>query len=157
MTHATDTAGPLAGALIDTVPLIMGVLRHEIRSRRPMECSVPQFRVLAFLRRNEGATLTDVANHIGLMRPTMSKMMEGLVRRGWVERETSTHDRRYMRLRLTPQGSAVINAARDETKTRLAVMLQALGPDQQKIVLEALEVLRDLFSPDPAASPSNDR
>ena len=74
----------MRGMHSDTVPLIMRTLRHEIRSRRPSDLSVPQFRVLAFLRGNEGSALSDVANHIGLMRPTMSKMVDTLVRRDLV-------------------------------------------------------------------------
>lgn len=133
--------------LIDTVPLIMRALRSEIRSRRPVEFSVPQFRVLAFLHRNEGATLSDVANHIGLMRPTMSKMVDSLVRRGWVNRQTLAEDRRYMKLRLTRRGTATIESARDVTRGRLAELLKAISPEEQSHIDQAMKTLQRVFSP----------
>lgn len=145
-----------ASQLMDTVPLIMRTLRQEIRSRRPGEFSVPQFRVLAFLRRNEGATLSDVTNHIGLMRPTMSKMIDGLVRRGWVDREGDERDRRCIHLSLTEQGLAAINAARDETRQKLARMLKALSPADQSVIEQAMAILQAAFASGvaPAETPS---
>jgi DNA-binding MarR family transcriptional regulator len=135
-----------ANQLMDTVPLIMRTLRQEIRSLRPGEFSVPQFRVLAFLRRNEGATLSDVAQHIGLMRPTMSKMVDGLVRRGWVRRDISPRDRRYVYLQLTEQGLAAINTARTETREKLAAILKSLSREDQAVVRQALKILQSVFT-----------
>lgn len=140
-----------ASQLIDTIPLIMRALRNEIRSNRPTEFSVPQFRVLAFLSHNEGAALSDLATHIGLMRPTMSKMVESLVRRGWVERETAAGDRRYVQLRLTENGRAVFNAAREKTRLRLAEMLKSLPPCDKAAIVQVMKLLQEVFASGPSA------
>lgn len=146
MTDELETASQL----IDTVPLVMQALRGEIRGHRPAEFSVPQFRVLAYLSRNPGAALTDLANHIGLMRPTMSKMVDNLVRRGWIDRETSAEDRRYMRLCLTHQGRTAIDAAKNEMRKGLADTLSSLSTRERDSVVMAMQLLRRVFAPGPS-------
>lgn len=135
-----------ANRLLETIPLIMGTLRHEMRSRRPGEVSVPQFRVLVFLSLHDGANLSDVSNHIGLMRPTMSKMVDGLVRRGWVWRRIPPENRRCVQLGLTADGQAVMKQARDEARRRMARMLAALTAEEQATVGCALDMLCRVFS-----------
>lgn len=145
----TTNEHEIAGRLIDTVPLVMRALRNELRNRRPAEFSVPQFRVLAYLRHNPGATLSDVSNHIGLMRPTMSKMIDTLVRRGWVERATSERDRRCMHLCLTRAGLAMIETVRENARVRLAGQFRDLAPADQDLLARALALLHELFMPGP--------
>lgn len=137
----------LAGKLIDTAPLIMSALRQELRSGRPAEFTVPQFRVLAYLRRNEGATLSDVAEFMGLMRPTVSKMVECMERRGWLERATSEQDRRCMHLRLTGPGLAIIESARVDARERLAELFHELPEEEKVSVVRAMDVLQRIFRP----------
>jgi DNA-binding MarR family transcriptional regulator len=136
-----------ASQLMDTVPLLMRVLRREVRSRRPEGLSVPQFRMLIFLGRHPGATLSEVTNHIGLTRPTMSKMVDGLVRRGWIARETADTDRRCIELRLTEGGLAVVEDVRELTRRRLDESLCALSSEDRAVIVRALTLLRTVFSP----------
>jgi DNA-binding MarR family transcriptional regulator len=141
-----------AGQLMDTVPLIMRTLRNQLRLWRPEEFSIPQFRVLAFLRDHGGATLSDVANHIGLMRPTMSKMIENLVKRQWVVRESSAQDRRCIKLRLTENGLEAIDQARRNTRECLAESIRRLDPREQETIIRAMQLLQGIFTPPPAAA-----
>lgn len=150
MTHAHESAT----RLLDTIPLIMGTLRHEIRSFRPSGVSVPQFRVLVFLSMHDGAMLSQLSDHIGLMRPTMSKMVDGLVRRGWVWRQIPPENRRCINLGLTEDGKAVMNQARDEARRKMAGLLENLTVDEQKTVQSALQMLYRVFSQGNSASPS---
>ena len=55
-----------AAELLEVVPLMMRVIRAKVRAHSSPELSVPQFRALAFLGRNEGAMLGDVATFLVL-------------------------------------------------------------------------------------------
>lgn len=151
MTHAHESAT----RLLETIPLIMGTLRHEIRGFRPSGVSVPQFRVLVFLSMNDGAMLSQLSDHIGLMRPTMSKMVDGLVRRGWVWREIPPENRRCVNLGLTAEGRAVMKTARDETRRSLAGILGQLSTNEQKTVIAAMLLLSRAFDRDQSAQKEN--
>ena len=76
-----------ARQILEIVPMVMRAIRTEIRSHRGSELSVPQFRVLIFLNRHEGASLSDIAEHLGLTLPSTSKMIDGLVARNMVTRQ----------------------------------------------------------------------
>ncbi|HXG36316.1 MAG TPA: MarR family winged helix-turn-helix transcriptional regulator, partial [Dehalococcoidia bacterium] len=97
--------------IMETIPRITHYLRSEIRRHRGPGFSIPQFRTLFFLSRNQGASLSDVAAHIGLTLPSTSKLVDGLVERNMVVRETSLLDRRCLTLSLTPNGRRALASA----------------------------------------------
>src|SRR4051812_20164272 len=97
-------AGDCAREVLDVIPLIMRAIRTEVRSRRTRHMSVPQFRTLAFLSHCPHSSLSPLAEHLGLTRPSASKLIDGLVADELVTRETSPADRRQIRLNLTARG-----------------------------------------------------
>src|SRR5690349_2361445 len=112
------------GALImETVPSVMRAIRTEMRRRRPSDLSVPQFRALAFIRRHPGTSLSEVAEHLGLTLPTMSTLVDNLVSRDLINRETNPENRRRVNLTLTPAGQAAFAAAQADTQARLVELL----------------------------------
>src|SRR5512136_2172583 len=106
------TASPDACAqeILEVVPAVMRAIRAEMRRHRMADLSVPQFRTLAFVDRNVDASLSDVAEHIGLTLPSMSKIVDGLVSRKLVTRQTHPTDRRRMTLTLTTRGQTALES-----------------------------------------------
>ena len=134
--------------ILDTVPLLMHAVRAEMRSRRSPEMSVPQFRALAFINRNPGASLSDLADHIGLSLPSASKLVDALVKRGLVRRQESARDRRCVELLLTPAGDTILKAARRDTQRHFSSLLAPLSPEELSEILQALQTLRPIFTAD---------
>jgi DNA-binding MarR family transcriptional regulator len=143
-----------AAAVMDTVPLVMRIIRAEMRSHRTPDLSVPQFRALLYVNRHAGASLSDVAEHLGLTLPSVSKLVDKLVARRLITRESAPEDRRRMILTLTPDGQAALQAAAQATQTRLANLLSTLSPDELTTIVEAMTMLHRVFLPDPASQPS---
>jgi DNA-binding MarR family transcriptional regulator len=110
----------------------MRYIRMEMRSRRELGLSIPQFRTLVFLSRNEGVSLSEVANHIGLMLPSASKIINALVARKLVIRSELLKGRRYNSLKLTKLGHNTLMKAQRGTAASLAEKLIALSPSQQE-------------------------
>ena len=104
-TTSTDGANPqaLAGVVLDTIPLVMGMVRSSMRANRGPVLSVPQFRSLALLYHNRDISLSAVAEHVGMSLPTASKLIDGLVLRGLLSRTESAEDRRKKEIRVTPR------------------------------------------------------
>lgn len=138
-----------AGEVLDTVPLIMQFIRVEMRRSRGPGVSVPQFRVLTYLNRTEGASLSAVADRVGLSLPAMSRLVDGLVRRELVRREESAEDRRRVTLRLTNLGKELVRTSRVGAQAHLAEALTALAPSDRAEVAEAMRRLRLVFLPKP--------
>jgi DNA-binding MarR family transcriptional regulator len=136
-----------AGHILETVPLVMGAIRSEMRSHRGSDLSVPQFRVLVYLNRHEGASLSDIAEHMGLTLPSMSKMVDGLVTRRLVSRRTDPDDRRRVTLAPTALGRTEMQAAYKATESRLAERLAALAESERRTILKAMQALKSIFGP----------
>jgi DNA-binding MarR family transcriptional regulator len=136
-----------AARLIDAVPLVMRTIRTEMRKHRPHDLSLPGFRVLMFLRRKSGASLSDVAEHIGLTLPTMSKLVDGLVRKGLVVRENSTEDRRRVTLELSAHGREVLGAAQSKVRPGIARAIEGIPVEEIEILNRAAEIIRKAFAP----------
>jgi DNA-binding MarR family transcriptional regulator len=135
-----------AQQLLDVVPLVMRSIRAEMRRHRLRDLSVPQFRTLTFLNRHAGASLSEAAEFLGLTLPSMSKLVDGLVDKGLVSRETHSGDRRRVTLSLTARGRTLLAAARASTLDALTQELAALDDDQLRTVVQAMQVLESVMA-----------
>jgi DNA-binding MarR family transcriptional regulator len=142
----TVTPDRCARQLLEVAPLIMRAIRAEMRAGS-RDLTVPQFRALGFVSRNPGASLSDVAEHMGLTLPSMSKLNDGLVARKLVTRVTATADRRRIVLAPTPRGRALLETRRAATQARLAERLASLPPADRAIVVDAMRALQPVFTP----------
>ena len=156
MADQTPSSDECAHVVFDVVPQVMQVLRAEMRRRRGPEISVLQLRALAYLRRNPGATLSHLAEHVGLTLPSMSSQVSGLVARNLIDRSISAEDRRYVTLRLTEQGRSLMESARHGTQESLAKTLAALAPAERATVVEAMDLLAKAFTPAAPDIPQSD-
>ena len=141
-----------ARELFDTLPLGMRIIRQHMRRHRS-GLTVPQFRTLRYLRREPNATLSALAEHIGVTLPAASRMVDGLVARGYIERRLSAADRRSIDLSLSEKGEAMLDASQRQALLALSEQLGSLSEDERHELAHALETLRGVFAPGGAAEP----
>src|SRR5690242_2921032 len=101
-----------ADLLLETIPNLMrGLVRSVGQEQtspdegRNKSQFMSQFRLLEILRHKE-RTIGELAALHGVTPSTMSRSVDVLVRRAWVDRESDPHDRRLLIVRLTDEGSA---------------------------------------------------
>jgi len=135
-----------ARKLLEVVPIIMQDIRSEMRRRRTLDLTVPQFRVLAFVNRNEGSSLWEVASHVGLTPPSTSRLVDGLISRGLMARNDHPADRRRVRLTVTDHGMTILEASTQGTVSYLADKLSGVDADNREVIDKAVEVLRTVFA-----------
>ena len=133
--------------LMDTAPQIMQSIRVEMRRGRGSDLSIPQFRTLGFIQRNADSTLSRLADHLGLTLPSVSKLVDGLVKQELVIRQEAASDRRCLALALTLAGESIVNSARAGAQASLAKTLSSLSADELNTVRRAMELLRPVFVP----------
>jgi len=83
-----------------------GVVQGFAEQLRRNGTSLPVWRVLAALLDHPGETVTGLAEACLLQQPTMSKLLDRMVRDGLVTRSQTPRDRRIIRIALTPEGKA---------------------------------------------------
>lgn len=132
--------------LLRAVPHLMGLIRSTVRSRSGPELSIPQFRALAFLGREEQATLSEVAGHLGLTLPAASKLIDGVVTARLATRRIDRHDRRRVALQLTAAGQQKYAAARICARNFLAGRLAHLSDPERATVSNAMHILHAAFA-----------
>jgi DNA-binding MarR family transcriptional regulator len=135
-----------ADAILETVPCVMQSLRALMRSRRGGDLSVPQFRALLFIGRSRRCSLSDVALHVGITLPAMSKLIDSLVGRNLVARAPEADDRRRLALSLTFEGKALVELVRTETQSFLADVFAEVTPEERAVVVQAMNCLAPLFA-----------
>ena len=144
-TKITQTPDQCAREMLAVVPVIMRYIRSEMRKSRGSDLSVPQFRTLAYLTSNEGASLSNLAEYIGLTLPSASKLVDGLVARKLVQRKTCAEDRRRVTLTLTASGHAAWTAAYRAARSYLAQMMMSIPETDRETILRAMLILKPLF------------
>jgi len=137
----TITPELCAREVMETVPFVMHCIRTEMRSRRALSLSVPQFRALTFLSREPGAPLSSVAEHLGVTRSTASAIVDRQVRRKLVSRTAHPQERRCVVLTLTPVGAQHLQQARAAACAHMAKVLAGLSAADLLHVTEGLTLL----------------
>lgn len=135
-----------ARQVLDTVPMVMRVIRNHMRRHR-CGLTVPQFRTLCYVSTSGGSSLSAVADFVGLSLPAMSRLVDGLVEKRLMERRPSDDDRRHVRLWVTRDGETSLSEAREMAQAELAKALGTLNDQQRALLMETMKTLHDVFSP----------
>lgn len=134
--------------LLEVVPIVTREIRSEMRRQRSADLTVPQFRALAFVDRNVGSSLLEVANHMGLTPPSTSRLVDGLIVRSLITREDHPADRRRLRLTVTPGGQKILETSRSGTLAHLAKKLNSINSDDREIIIKAMKSLKPILTKD---------
>ena len=140
------TPDQVAIAILETIPPSMRAIRGQMRSGRAASLSVAQFRLLLFVRRHPGTSLSPVAEHLGTTLPAASQLVERLVRAGLVTREQHLAERRRVELRLTEAGGATLAECDARTRAWLCERLSGLAGEELDRLSGALQELRGLLT-----------
>ncbi|BCJ41818.1 MarR family transcriptional regulator [Actinoplanes ianthinogenes] len=122
-----------ASALVDAIDA--GVRARGFADLRPAHG-------FAFVRlAPDGATVVELAEHLGVTKQAASQMADELVRKGYVERRPHPLDARARLLTLTDRGWACTRAADAAAEEALRPWADALGPDNLTTVRAGLSRL----------------
>jgi DNA-binding MarR family transcriptional regulator len=111
----------------------------------PLQLTPAQLSVLLLLERNPGCNQTEIAGTLGILRPNLVPMLDGLESRDLCLRTRSTADRRSHELMLTDKGRAVLARAKKLISTKHETRLnELLGPENREALLAMLaRIARD--------------
>ncbi|MDO9711675.1 MarR family winged helix-turn-helix transcriptional regulator [Paracraurococcus lichenis] len=114
--------------------LISAEFHDQLRRR---SISVPVWRVLASLVGSPGETVTGLAETCLLQQPTMTKLLDRMVRDGLVRRMQDSKDRRVVRVALTTRGEVMAADLVQAAKQHEAEVL-ARHPEAEALALKNL-------------------
>lgn len=140
--------GPVPGAAGDLASELQRVvlrLSHALRQPGSALGLTPsRYAALTALDKHGPMRAGDFADALNVSRPTMSKLIEGLLEGRWVVREPDPTDRRAAVLTLTSHGSDVLARARAAAAEDLRTDLDGLDEEQAAALAAAMPVLAEL-------------
>lgn len=142
-----DAARECARSVLAAVPPLMQEIRAEMRLAAPAGMSIPQFRALIFTRNHPGASVSELAAHLGITVPTASVAVDRLVRQKLLRAPVSLQNRRRRSLELTAAGARAVESARAATTEAFARRLDGLSESELSLVQQALALLQGRLAP----------
>jgi DNA-binding MarR family transcriptional regulator len=119
--------------VIRTLPRMFRTLKHQLRSTEMdsphKDLGEQQMWVLYALTRGRKLT-SELAKKFNVANPTITRTVDALVERGFVERQPDADDRRKIYLQLTPAGTKAGEFAHGQFRTTLGTFLSPLDESQ---------------------------
>jgi DNA-binding MarR family transcriptional regulator len=144
MAQATPTSSVRTTELASELRLAVMRLSRRLRQHAPADVTQSQLSALAVIVRDGRLTLSQLAEAERVQPPTITRIVDALVRAGLVDRSPSESDRRVAWVTPTAEGRAVIEATRRRRDAYLASHLRALSPDDRALLARAAVLLQQL-------------
>jgi DNA-binding MarR family transcriptional regulator len=107
--------------------------RHEV--------SVPQWVVLRTLFDYESLPLKEIVVHVEVDQGSLSRMVDRLIARGWVQREADASDRRAVAISLTRQGRSLVPKLAAEADKNEEAFFSGLSQTEHEKFLRTIQKL----------------
>lgn len=83
----------------------------------------------------------ELSKRLNLEKSTVSRLVNALSKRGWIERDRNPVDRRIVEIQLTDTGKQAANTLSDARQLKFDKVLSAIPENRQDDVIDALNVL----------------
>ncbi|WP_144126471.1 MarR family winged helix-turn-helix transcriptional regulator [Catellatospora sichuanensis] len=121
--------------------LIPDFLLGLLRRMGDEEPNLLQMATLYVLDSGPHPTVRDLSEQVGRSMSVTSRLIEHMVRRGWVERTEDPADRRAKRLQITPAGRDYLRAFERVRAQAQRQLMTYLTDDEQRQVSQAMALL----------------
>ncbi len=136
-------SGPEDAAVAQALEVLPGIFRllAQAAARPGQEpLTLTQFRLLWHLEHGRQLT-SELAAVLGVTPTTVSVAIDGLVRRGLVERQMCAGDRRTVPLAVTAGGHAAVRAAQRRQERALQELAATLEPEERKALATGIAAI----------------
>jgi len=132
--------------MLETLPRMFKTVKQRLRSTDPgcRELGDSQMWTLRMLAEGKQVT-SELAHHFNVTTPTMTRIVDGLVNKGLVERRHDPKDRRRIYLEVTAKGTESAKKAHEQFRATLANYLSPLSIEQLADIRRAFGHLQSLL------------
>jgi DNA-binding MarR family transcriptional regulator len=139
---SVEDRSPLADRLHS---LAIHLLRRIRRGDEAAGLSAPRLSALSVVIYRGPISLTELAKAEGVTAPTMTRLVQALVKSGLVEKSVNESDNRVVQLRPTEAGRRTLDIARAHRLAALRELLDRLSPEEAAVVGRAVNALEPLL------------
>jgi DNA-binding MarR family transcriptional regulator len=130
----------------ETYPPLWRMIQAHIRevAVEQFNISVDQFHILRLIRRGRNS-VSELAEVRDISRPAISQSVDLLVTRGLIFRTTDIQDRRHIKLDLTPDGNALMDAIFGNTRQWMVEKFALLSADEIQAFTFSMDSLKKVI------------
>jgi len=133
--------------MVDRLAQVLTSLRRVIRATdlhskhlaKISGLTAPQILLLQAIRKFEGAAIGQLANEVSLSQATVTSILDRLEKKGYLERERSTVDKRKVHVQLTERGFEILRDAPIPLQEHFATQFNGLEEWEQTMIIAALQ------------------
>lgn len=105
------------------------------------QVTLPQFRTLVLLDTHASMTVAQLADELGVVPSTATRMCDRLVAKKLIRRSLDRSNRRQMSLSLLPAGRQLVETSTRHRKHEIARLLTAIPAEDQTRLADSLNIL----------------
>ncbi|MFA5874158.1 MAG: MarR family winged helix-turn-helix transcriptional regulator [Anaerolineales bacterium] len=130
----------------ETFPPLWRMIHVHIRevAVEQFNITVEQFHILRHIRRGRDS-VSALAEAKDISRPAISQSVDLLVTRGLIVRSIDPQDRRHVKLDLTAEGNALMDAIFGDTRQWMMKTLEPLSADEIQALTCSMESLKKIL------------
>lgn len=130
----------IVDAVLAASRVFVAVASEALAGSSP-DVTIPQFRALVLLEARKAMTIAELAEALGVVPSTATRMCDRLVAKRLVTRATDRTNRRQVTVSLRPEGRALIAESTRRRKERISELLTSIPPQDQVELAAALRLL----------------
>lgn len=123
----------------------MKLLEHkveEIMAENSIDLNRMQFIVLRYIGDSDGLSQNDLAFFANRDKSTLTRMMNTLIKKGYIHREVCEKDKRRKLVTLTVQGKEIINKAIPHFKKLVQLMEEGISKEEKETTIKVLKKIQ---------------
>lgn len=105
---------------------------------QPVPLPPSQVLALVSIQERRGCTLTELKNEMHVSAPTITGIVNRLLRDGYITRERDVKDRRVVNVALTAKGSKIVQKFRDNIRKRWEYILEKTPKETGATVVKTM-------------------
>src|ERR1700744_1848373 len=129
--------GPVLDAVLTASRVLVAMAARSLADAGE-EVTLTQYRSLVVLASRGPQGMAALAEALSVNASTASRLVERLVRKGYVRRRTDRQDRRQVRIGLTERGRDLVRLVTDRRRQEIAALLASIPPEVLEPMAEGL-------------------
>ena len=129
--------------LAGRVPLLLNRFISQNFKRNGIDLTREQWSVLAVLWKNDGCSQQVIADETSRDKPSVTRLIDNLVKEGYVERRNDANDRRLNLIFLTGKGKSIEGKVLESVNETIDIATKSLSEDQILFIRDIFQVVYD--------------
>jgi DNA-binding MarR family transcriptional regulator len=144
--NSTENLRQMVDAFWETWPPLWRMIQAHIRTVavEQFNISVEQFHILRHIRKGRNS-VSALAEARDISRPAISQSVDLLVTRGLIARTTDVQDRRHIKLDLTADGNALMDAIFGNTRLWMMELFAPMSVDEIQALTSSMDSLKKIL------------